>query len=231
MRAIQIAILASGRGTNFDAIYSAISEGRLAAEIKLVLSDRPEALVLEKARARGLRVASVPVQKIGLSPEQIRSGHEKRILEELQKAGSPEFLVLAGYMRVLSPTLIEAYRSERGYSRIVNIHPSLLPAFPGLGAYQQAFEQGVQVTGVTVHLVEKEVDAGPICAQESFSIADCRTAEEVEARGLKLEHRLYPESLSWILEEKFILESRSSGVGREGREKFGKTGRFCVRAN
>lgn len=199
-----IAIFASGRGSNFDAIHASVEAGKLDAEIRAVVSDKPGAQVLEKARARGLKAICIEPPKEG-SPEERRLEHEKRILAEL--AGlSPRFLVLAGYMRILTPRLIEAFRGERGYTRIVNVHPSLLPAFPGVDSYRQAFEYGAKTAGVTVHLVEREVDAGPICAQEGFSITDCRTVEEVENRGLAIEHRLYPESLKWILPEKFSLE-------------------------
>src|SRR6185437_4066764 len=116
---------------------------------------------------------------------------------------APHFLVMAGYMKVVSSKLIEAFRSERGYSRITNIHPSLLPAFPGVRSYEQAFRYGAHWTGVTVHLVEEAVDTGPICAQEAFGIAKCQSAEEVERLGLEIEHRLYPSTLQWVLMESF----------------------------
>jgi phosphoribosylglycinamide formyltransferase-1 len=106
-------------------------------------------------------------------------------------------------MRILTPYLIDAFRCDKGYSRMVNIHPSLLPAFPGTHAYAQAFRYGVKITGVTVHLVEPVVDSGPICAQEAFSIEDCQSEDEVEMRGLAVEHRLYPKALNWILAERF----------------------------
>jgi phosphoribosylglycinamide formyltransferase-1 len=200
-----IAIFASGRGSGFDAIHAAIAAGKLDAEIRAVVSDRADAAVLEKARSKGLKAICIECASGVGSAEERRSEHEKRILEALAPL-SPRFVVLAGYMRILTPRLIEAFRSERGYSRIVNVHPSLLPAFPGRDSYRQAFEYGVKQTGVTVHLVEQQVDAGPICAQEAFAIEDCRSVEEVEKRGLAIEHRLYPESLKWILKEAFSLE-------------------------
>jgi len=202
-----IAILASGRGSNFDAIHAAVKSGKLAAEIVGVVSDQPEAQVLEKARALGVKAIAVPLKKG--SP---RQEHEERVLAELEKLG-PKFLVLAGYMRIMTPHLIEAFRCERGYSRIVNIHPSLLPAFPGVDSYGQAYRARVKETGVTVHLVESEVDSGPICAQEKFGIEDCQSVSEVEKRGLAVEHRLYSETLSWVLPEKFTL-TQAQGVGR-----------------
>jgi phosphoribosylglycinamide formyltransferase-1 len=214
---IPIAVFASGRGSNFDAVLRAVREKRLAAEIVALVSDQPQAAALDKARAAGICAIHVPVipasaSERALPPEERaralesrRQAHEEKILNELEKL-APRFLVMAGYMRVVTSRLIDAFRSDRGYSRIVNVHPSLLPSFPGVSAYEQAFLHGAKATGVTVHLVEREVDDGPICAQETFSIADCRTLEEVEKRGLAVEHRLYPETLSWVLPEKFTFE-------------------------
>jgi phosphoribosylglycinamide formyltransferase-1 len=206
---IRIAVFASGRGSNFDAIEAAIRARTVDAEIVAVVSDQHEAPVLEKARKAGLKALAIPV---GTS----RLEHEKKILSELEPL-APQFLVLAGYMRIITSHLIESFRSERGYSRIVNIHPSLLPAFPGVNSYAQAFRHGVKMTGVTVHLVENQVDSGPICAQEAFDISGCATEEVVEKLGLAIEHRVYPEALSWILPERFSVSPRG--------------GRLCVRAN
>lgn len=215
---IPITIFASGRGSNFEAIHAAVQGGRLDADIRLVISDKSEAPVLAKAKSLGVK--AVCVERVGRRENlaESREEHEKRILEALADV-SPRFLVMAGYMRILTPTLIEAFRSDRGYSRIVNVHPSLLPAFPGVEAYRQAFEYGAKLAGVSVHLVENEVDGGPLCAQEAFSITDCKSAEEVEKRGLAIEHRLFPETLKWILPEAFSLEKQSGG------------GRYRVRAN
>jgi phosphoribosylglycinamide formyltransferase-1 len=221
MSATPIAIFASGRGSNFDAIQAAVTTGKIEADIRAVISDRGDAPVLAKARALGIEAICVEPGTDKASAERRREEHEKRILLELAKF-APRFIVLAGYMRILTPLLIESFRSERGYTRIVNVHPSLLPAFPGVNSYRQAFEYGVKTTGVSVHLVEREVDRGPICAQEAFGIADCVSWEEVEKRGLAVEHRLYPESLKWILREAFSLENGSTGEG---------IGRYRVRAN
>ncbi|MEO7161486.1 MAG: phosphoribosylglycinamide formyltransferase [Bdellovibrionia bacterium] len=235
---IPIAVLASGRGSNFGAVFEAIQTKKLDAEIVAVISDQPQAPVLQSARERGLKAILIPAGASGKqSGASERSGkgtplnelaerrriHEEKILAELLPLG-PKFLVLAGYMRILTPLLIDSFRCDRGYSRMVNIHPSLLPAFPGVHSYSQAFRYGVKWTGVTVHFVENAVDSGPICAQEAFSIADCRSEAEVEARGLAVEHRLLPEALKWILPENFTLENRES---RENRSE----GRFCVCPN
>jgi phosphoribosylglycinamide formyltransferase-1 len=200
----KIAILASGRGSNFDAILKAVKAGKLDAEIVAVLSDQPEAPVLEKARAAGIPALAVPPQVKGPAG---RQAHDEQVLQAL-KSYSPRFLVMAGYMRVVTPVLLEAFRSDRGYTRVVNVHPSLLPAFPGVGSYGQAFRHGAHVAGVTVHLVEEAVDTGPILAQEAFSIRHCTSAEEVEKLGLEIEHQLYPETLAWVLPEKFELVQR-----------------------
>lgn len=214
---IPIAVLASGRGSGFEAISSAVRRGVLDAEIVALVSDQKNAPALAKAKDLGY-VAHV------VSTEGYRKDHEAKILDFFSQLPTPpRFLVLAGYMRVFSPHLIEAFRSGRGYSRMVNVHPSLLPAFSGVKGYEQAFSHGCKVAGVSIHLVEPEVDDGPICAQEAFSIADCRSVEEVESRGLAVEHRLFPETLKWVLPEKFALEERDSVAGRKRR--------LCVRSN
>jgi phosphoribosylglycinamide formyltransferase 1 len=209
---IPIVVLASGRGSNFDSIRQAIEKKELHAEIAAVISDQPEAPVLQKAAAYGIEPVLIPFpfRESGKTREDQRKEHEELLLKKLTKI-KPHFLVMAGYMRVVTPQLIETFRSDREYSRIVNIHPSLLPAFPGMNAYAQAFQYGVQMTGVTVHLVEAQVDSGPICAQEAFSITDCRSEEEVQQKGLMIEHRLFPKTLQWVLSEKFELERRSEG--------------------
>jgi phosphoribosylglycinamide formyltransferase-1 len=222
----RIAVLASGRGSNFESILASILEGRLNAEIVAVISDRAQAPVLAKAGAAGIPAIFVAPVKVAseLSPNvnsesERRRFHETLILAALEPY-RPQFLVLAGYMRILTPYLIEAFRCDRGYSRMVNIHPSLLPAFPGVRSYAQAFEYGVKWTGVTVHLVEVTVDGGPICAQEAFSIETCRSVEEVEKRGLEIEHRLYPETLNWVLSERFTLEARGTQIGARIGERY-----------
>lgn len=184
----RIAILASGRGSNFEAIARAVGDNSLHAEIALVGSDRSSALVLEKANALGIPTLIEKDQK-----------KLKAVLMDL----NIQYLVLAGFMRILSEEFLDGFKDPRGFYRIVNIHPSLLPAFPGLDSYRQAFEGKVKETGVTVHFVDGGVDTGPICAQKSFSIADCQSVDEVERRGLAIEHQLYPATLSWILKNEF----------------------------
>jgi phosphoribosylglycinamide formyltransferase-1 len=210
---VPFAVLASGRGSNFEAIVRALEAGELrGARIVALLSDQPAAPVIEKARARGIPTLVVPQPAAhpGQSVSSRRELHDEAILTALAPF-APRFLVLAGYMRLMSPKLIRAFRSERGYSRIVNVHPSLLPAFPGLEGYAQAFRHGAKITGATVHLVDDGLDTGPICAQEAFSIADLSDEASVERRGLEIEHQLYPKTLNWVLPENFVVDVREKG--------------------
>lgn len=196
-----IVVLASGRGSNFEAIAEAVSSGRLDAKILALVCDQAGAPVLDLARKRGIPAICVPK-----SPEQTPEEHERLWLGQVRAFGEPEWLVLAGYMRILSEALIQSFELEGGVARIVNVHPSLLPAFPGRGSYRQAYEYGARVAGVSVHLVTQEVDGGPICAQEAFDISGAASAEAVEKQGLEMEHRVFPEALRWILARRFSLE-------------------------
>ena len=196
-----IVVFASGTGSGFESIARAVKEKRLDAEIQALVCDRPGALVIEKARHLGIKTIVIPGKADRLT-------HEKEILNELVDL-DPRFLVLSGYMRILTPHLIDAFRSDRGYYRIVNIHPSLLPSFSGMHGYSQAFLHGAKVAGATVHLVDKGLDSGPICAQESFAIDQCKDAAEVETLGKAIESKLYPKTLSWVLPEHFDLVNRN----------------------
>lgn len=217
---IPIVVFASGTGSGFESIAQAVADGRLDAEIKALVCDQPAAGVLDKARKHGIRTILVPK-----GDGESRAAHDARILAEVLPL-APRFLVMAGYMRIVSAYLIESFRSERGYSRVVNIHPSILPSFPGVAAYAQAYNYGAKVAGASVHLVELEVDSGPICAQTAFSIEECRSAAEVEEKGKKIEQELYTKTLSWVLPERFDIEEReiqpTSGI---------RLRRLCVRPN
>lgn len=151
------------------------------------MSDRAQAPVLEIARAAGIPAVHVPPQsrEANQAHDANRQSHDTAVLEAIRTHAleAPKFLVLAGYMRIVTPALLEPFRSDRGYFRVVNIHPSILPAFRGLNGYAQAFESGCQIAGSTVHLVVPELDAGPICAQASFSIDDCRSTEDRKKRA------------------------------------------------
>ena len=192
-----IAILLSGRGSNFVALDAAIERGEVPAEIVLVLSDVPGAPGLEKARERGLETVCVPHRA-----EPSRQAHEGKVVAALTAAGA-EWICLAGYMRLLSSTFVRAFPE-----RILNIHPSLLPAFPGLHAQRQALDYGVAITGCTVHLVDEEVDQGPIVVQRAVPVEPDDTEETLSARILEQEHRAYPLALRRLLTESWSINGR-----------------------
>jgi phosphoribosylglycinamide formyltransferase-1 len=192
----RLAVLISGRGSNFEAISDQIAAGALEAEIAVVVSNRQEAPGLESARARGLEAVSIPSK--GLD----REVYDRMLLDELKRY-RVDFVCLAGFLRLLSATFIRQYRN-----RILNIHPSLLPAFPGLDAQHQALEHGVKITGCTVHFVDEELDAGPIVLQTAVPVLDGDTVESLSARILRQEHRLYSEALRVVLSGAFRIEGR-----------------------
>ena len=184
----RIGILISGRGSNMLALADAVDEGRIPnAEIALVVSDHANAAGLERATERGLR--TIVIERAGRSREE----HDRAIVAALQEHGV-ELVCLAGYMRLLSKYFIEAYRN-----RILNIHPSLLPAFPGLDAQRQALEHGVKWTGCTVHFVDETLDGGPIIVQHVVPIEANDTDETLAARILIEEHKAYAEAVTLVL--------------------------------
>jgi phosphoribosylglycinamide formyltransferase 1 len=182
---VRLAILLSGRGSNFQAIHEAVRNGTLDAEIVCVISNRPGAPGIERAREYGYDAHILDHKTF---PN--RAAHEEAVLRVLDEA-RPDFIALAGYMRLLSAAFI-----ERWPNRIVNIHPSLLPAFPGVDAQAQAVAYGVKVSGCTVHFVDEHLDAGPIIVQRVVEVRDDDTAETLSARILVQEHGAYVEALS-----------------------------------
>ncbi len=202
MRTARVAVLLSGRGSNFLALHGAMERGEVPAEIALVVSNVAEAAGLEKAQALRLPTVCLPHRLEPSRLEPSRQAHEAKVLAALEHAGA-EWICLAGYMRLLSPTFVAAYPQ-----RILNIHPSLLPAFPGLDAQRQALEWGVQVTGCTVHLVDEELDHGPIVVQRAVPVRRDDTAESLAARILVEEHKAYPEALSRLLVERWRVVGR-----------------------
>jgi phosphoribosylglycinamide formyltransferase-1 len=192
----RLGILISGRGSNFAAIADSIAAGRLDAEIAVVISNRPEAEGLRLARERGLYAVSLPSQ--GLD----REVYDRRLIAELC-AARVDLVCLAGYMRVLSGHFIRQFAG-----RILNIHPSLLPAFPGLDAQHQAIRHGVKFSGCTVHFVDEGVDSGPILKQAVVPVEDHDTAESLAARILKEEHRIYSEAITLALSGRYRIEGR-----------------------
>ena len=193
----RIGVLLSGRGSNFEALADSIGAGRIpGAEIVLVVSNREDAPGLARAAARGIPARAIPSK--GLP----REAYDTLVVAELQRAGV-ELVCLAGFMRLLSPKFIAAFPQ-----RILNIHPSLLPSFPGLEAQRQALEYGVKFSGCTVHLVDENLDAGPILAQAVVPILDGDTDETLSARILAEEHRIYTEGVRLILSGRYRIEGR-----------------------
>lgn len=193
----RLGILLSGRGSNFLALEGTIARQELNAEIALVISNRGESAGLAKARALRLPTVAFPHRL-----EASRQAHEAKVLQALEQA-EVEWICLAGYMRRLSSTFVSRYPE-----RILNIHPSLLPAFPGLEAQRQAIEYGAKVSGCTVHLVDEELDNGPIVIQRMVPVHDDDTAESLSARILAEEHKAYPEALRRLLTERWRVEGR-----------------------
>lgn len=190
---IKIAVFVSGRGSNLNAIIQAVEDGDLDAEIVRVISNDPEAQALTIAAQHGIETFALSHK--GMK----RREHEEKVLEHLKDL-SIDYIVLAGYMRVLSSHFLKAFKHKDGYFRVINIHPSLLPAFPGINGYEEAFNYGVKVSGVTVHLVDEKVDHGPILAQVPFPRFAEDTLDSFCARGLSVEHSLYPSVLQQIAE-------------------------------
>src|ERR1043166_8675076 len=192
----RLGILISGRGSNFEAIADHVAAGAIPAAIGVVISNRSEARGLEIARQRGLNAVTIPSK--GLD----REVYDRMLLEELHKH-DVDLVCLAGFMRLLSATFIRAFPN-----RILNIHPSLLPAFPGLDAQHQALEHGVKFTGCTVHFVDEYLDAGPILLQRAVQVCDTDTVETLSARILAEEHRIYPDAIRLVLEGGYRVEGR-----------------------
>jgi phosphoribosylglycinamide formyltransferase 1 len=192
----KVGVLVSGRGSNLQALLEAARAGRLGGEIAVVVSNVPTAPALDKARAAG--VPAVVCDHRG----QPREEHDRKVLRVLQEHGV-ELVCLAGYMRLLSTPFLSALPH-----RVMNVHPSLLPAFPGLDAQRKAWEHGVKVSGATVHLVEEALDAGPIVMQEAVEVRPGDTPETLAARILEAEHRLYPPAVRLLLSGRWRLEGR-----------------------
>jgi phosphoribosylglycinamide formyltransferase-1 len=191
----RIAVLISGRGSNLQALIDAVAAGRLDATIAVVISNRAGAPGLERARAAGIPVVTLPHRDYAS-----RDAFEAALVEEL-RAHDVALVCLAGFMRVLGSTFLAAFAG-----RTVNVHPSLLPAFPGVDAQRQALEHGVKVAGATVHFVTGELDGGPIVAQGPVGVLDTDTADTLSARILEVEHRLYPEAVAAILDGGWTIE-------------------------
>ena len=196
-RDFRIAVLASGGGTNLQAILDKL-HGKGEIDVVGVVSDKPDAQALERARAAGVETAVFP-----LSDHRGRDERDEAIAEWLEDR-AVDLVVLAGYMQLLSPAFVERFRN-----RIVNVHPALLPSFPGLDAVQQALEHGAKVTGVTVHFVDEGVDSGPIILQAPVEVPDSRDWDELEAEIHRNEHRLLPEAIRLIAAGRVRFDDRN----------------------
>jgi phosphoribosylglycinamide formyltransferase 1 len=202
----QLGILLSGRGSNFEAIADHIERGDLVARIAIVVSNVSQAPGLEKARRRGLD--AVYIDPRGLSREEF----DRRLISTLQQK-QVDLVCLAGFMRLLSPVFIGSFPQ-----RILNIHPSLLPAFPGLIAQKQALEYGVKFTGCTVHIVDEKLDAGPIILQATVPVLDDDNEDSLSARILVQEHQLYSEAIRLVLQNRIKLDGRRVFlISRDGK--------------
>jgi len=191
-----LGILLSGRGSNFEAIARNVQTGQIPARIAVVISNRSDAPGLRRARAMSLNAAYIPSQG------KEREAYDREIVAALQEA-QVDLVCLAGFMRVLGPYFVRAYPN-----RALNIHPSLLPAFPGLEAQKQALESGVKFTGCTVHMLDEGVDTGPIVCQAVVPVLDDDTEATLAARILKEEHRIYSEAIRLVLEDRIRIEGR-----------------------
>jgi phosphoribosylglycinamide formyltransferase-1 len=192
-----LGVLISGRGSNLHAIITAIADGRLQARIGVVISNRPDAGGLEHARVHGIPTAVIEHRRY-----ESRATFEAALVDRLVEAGAA-VICLAGFMRILSPFFL-----ERAPGPVLNVHPSLLPAFPGVAAQHQAWAHGVKIAGATVHLVTPELDAGPIVAQATVDVGDDDTPESLSARILAQEHRIYPEAIARVLRGGWQVDGR-----------------------
>lgn len=193
---MRLGILISGRGSNFEAIANSIARGRLEAEIAVVISNRPGAGGLEIARERGIPSKVIPSR--GLDREE----YDRLLIAEL-RAHDVELVCLAGFMRLLSADFVRAFPN-----RVVNIHPSLLPAFPGLDGQKQALDYGVRIAGCTVHFVDEFLDSGPILLQAAVPVLDGDTVGSLSARILAQEHAVYSQAIQLIAEDRVVIEGR-----------------------
>lgn len=198
---VRLGVLASGRGSNLQAILDAIEARELSAELAVVVSNKQEARALERARRHGVPDVFLDPKAYAGQPDG-RAAYDRAILDVLTKH-DVGLVILAGYMRIVTPVLIRAFPH-----RIMNIHPSLLPAFPGLDAQRKALEWGVKMAGCTVHFVTEEVDAGPIILQAAVPVLEGDSPEDLAARILEQEHRIYPRAIQLFAEGRLQVEGR-----------------------
>ena len=206
---IRLGVLASGGGTNLQAILDACAARRIAAEVAVVISNVPGAGALERARRAG-----VPAEVLPSKGVQDREAYDLRLVEAL-RAHRVDLVCLAGYMRIVTPAFLRAFGptpATRGCPRVVNVHPGLLPSFPGLHAQRQCVEYGARFAGCTVHFVDEGTDTGPIIAQAIVPVLPADTEEALARRILEQEHRLYPQAIHWFAEGRLSVEGRRVAV-------------------
>jgi len=211
MKKIKLGVLVSGRGSNLQAIIDNIEKGALSVEIAVVISDQPDAYALERARKHN--IPAVHVSAKGYKGK--RDAYDTLLVQELQKR-SVDLVCLAGFMRIITPALIKAFPN-----RIMNIHPAILPAFPGLHVQKKALEHGVKFSGCTVHFVDEGMDTGPIVVQAVVPILDNDTEDGLSERILKQEHKIYSRAIQLFAEGKLRIEGRrvlSSGSDERNSE-------------
>ena len=194
---INIGVLASGRGTNLQAIIEAVEEGKIKGRISIVISDNRDAYALKRAKQHNIKT-----QYVDFKSFKNREDYDKKIVGCL-KEKKIDLVVLAGYMRILSPYFIRTYKNK-----IMNIHPALLPSFPGLHAQRQTLEYGVKVSGCTVHFVDEGVDSGPIILQKAVEVSDDDTEESLADKILKEEHQIYPRAIQLFSESRLMIKGR-----------------------
>jgi len=197
MPKLRIAVLASGSGSNLQAIIDRSIAGELDTEIVLVISNNPDAGALTRAKQAGIRHMCIDHRQFAT-----RSEFDRTVVAELQAAGA-ELIVLAGFMRIISDVFLAAFPA-----RIINIHPALLPAFPGLHVHRKALEYGARFSGCTVHFVDGGVDTGPIIIQAAVPILETDTEDSLAARILEQEHKIYPQAIQWFAEGRISIEDR-----------------------
>jgi phosphoribosylglycinamide formyltransferase-1 len=203
---VRVGVLASGRGSNLQAIIDAIEAGRLDAKIVLVLSNKKDAVALERARKHGLADIFLDPKPFAGQPDS-REAYDRAALDVLRKH-DVELVLLAGYMKIVTSVLVKAYEN-----RMMNIHPSLLPSFPGLDAQKQALEHGVKLSGCTVHFVTEGVDEGPIIIQAAVPVLEGDTPETLAARILVEEHKVYPKAVQLYAEGRLKVDGRRVVIG------------------
>ncbi|MCM8796727.1 MAG: phosphoribosylglycinamide formyltransferase [Candidatus Omnitrophica bacterium] len=194
---MNIAVFASGRGTNFNAIIKAVRAGKIKANLALLVCDNPDAGAIKKAKRAGIEVALIERKDFSSKRE-----FEREIIRRLE-SHNIELIVLAGFMRILTADFVRRYAG-----RILNIHPALLPSFKGTEGIKDAFDYGVKITGVTAHFVDEEMDHGPIILQGALKIDESDTLESLEKKIHRLEHRLYPEAIRLFVEGRLKIEGR-----------------------